>query len=186
MNAQLHTQITLETLHEIIDDLDYYQVLRIDQQVEPAAIFEAYKEESKRLHPDRCNNLPEFKDKANYIYTAINEAFRVLKDPVTRLAYDSMLANGTIRIEDTALRNNADRMNANDPANAATTEEAKKYWSLALEDFEAKRFSSSILNIKFALQFERDNETFKEWLEKAKEEERKAPKKEKNPYKIRL
>ena len=186
MSTQLQTKITIETLHEIIDNLDYYQLLRLDPQAEQSIVFEAYKKESQRLHPDRTATQVELKEKANYIYTAINEAFRVLKDPGSRLAYDSMLGNGNIRVDDTALRNNSERQNLNDPANAATSEEAKKYWSLALEDFDAKRFSSAILNIRFALQFEKDNEVFKEWLDKAKEEERKAPKKDKNPYKIRL
>ena len=41
-------------------------------------------------------------------------------------------------------------------------------------------------NIKFALQFEPDNEVFKEWMEKAKDADNKAIKKEKNPYKLRI
>ena len=51
---------------------------------------------------------------------------------------------------------------------------------------DAERYESAVLNIKFALQFERDNEVFAEWLDKAKEAAQKAPKKEKNPFKIRL
>ena len=176
----------LETLHEIVDELDYYQLLRINNQCEPADISVAYKTQSQKLHPDRAATIPEMKEKATYIYTAINEAFRILKDPESRLFYDSLLTGGQIRVEDTALKTNADRQNANDPSNAATTEEGKKYWTLALSDFESKRYSSAVLNINFALQFERENETFKEWLGKAKEAAKKAPKKAINPYKIRL
>ena len=51
---------------------------------------------------------------------------------------------------------------------------------------DAKRFESAILNIKFAIQFEPKNEVFAEWLEKAKEESKKAPQKDKNPFKLRL
>ena len=43
------------------------------------------------------------------------------------------------------------------------------------------------MNIQFALNFERDNEVFKEWLEKAeKAAKEKSSKKEKNPYKLRF
>lgn len=186
MSTKQRNKIMLETLHEIVDELDYYQLLRINKECEPADINTAYKTESQRLHPDRSATSPELKEKATYIYTAINEAFRVLKEQNSRLLYDSLLAAGQIRVEDTALKTNADRQNANDPSNAAKTEEGKKYWTLALADFEAKRYSGAVLNIKFAMQFERDNETFKEWLSKAQEAARKAPKKQANPYKIRL
>ena len=63
---------------------------------------------------------------------------------------------------------------------------SKKYWTLALSDYESGRYESAILNIKFAIQFEPDNDIFKEWLEKAKKAEEAAPKKEKNPYKLRI
>jgi len=184
--SNLKTQVMLETLYEIVDELDYYKLLRVDPQCEPADISAAYKAQSQKLHPDRSSTLKDMKDKANYIYTAINEAFRVLKDSDSRLIYDNLLENGHLRVEDTALNTNVDRQNANDPANAATTEMSKKYWTLALSDYESKRFESAILNIKFALQFERENEVFIEWLEKAKVALKKAPKKEANPYKLRL
>ena len=120
------------------------------------------------------------------IFTAINEAFRILKEPQTRLEYDGLLKNGVIRVEDTALRSGSERSSANDPSKAAQTEQSKKYWLMGLADMDAERYDSAIMNIKFALQFERDNEVFQEWLEKAKTAAEEAPQKEKNPFKIRL
>ena len=43
---------------------------------------------------------------------------------------------------------------------------------------DAERYDSAIMNIKFALQFERDNEVFQEWLEKGQNSCKKKPLKE--------
>ena len=186
MSDTVKTKVIIETLHEIVDELDYYQLLRIEKSCAQADISAAFRKESQKLHPDRSRNIDGLKEKANYIYTAVNEAFRVLKDPDSRLVYDYLVSKGHIRVEDTALKTSAQASKSNDPSQAATTEKSKKYWTLALSDFDAKRFESCILNIKFALQFESDNDVFKEWLEKAKIAEKNAPKKEKNPYKLRI
>ena len=186
MSEKLKTKVMLETLHEIVDELDYYQLLKLKSDCDQGQISAAFRKESQSLHPDRSATVEDVKEKATYIYTAINEAFRVLKDPDSRLVYDSLLVKGQIRVDDTALKSNKERQQSNDPSTAATTEQSKKYWALALADYDAKRFEGAILNIKFALQFEPKNEIFKEWLDKAIEAEKKAPKKEKNPYKLRL
>ena len=135
-------RVMLETLHDIVDELDYYQLLRLDPDCKQSDISTAYKQESKRLHPDQSRSLEGIDDKANYIFTAINEAFRVLKEPDSRLEYDSLIAKGQIRVEDTALNSNADSGGSKDPSNAATTEKSKKYWTLALSDYESGRFES--------------------------------------------
>ena len=69
---------------------------------------------------------------------------------------------------------------------AATKPSSEKYWKLALRAYREKNYISCMTNIKFALQFEPDNEVFKEWMEKAKEADKNAVKKEKNPYKLRI
>ena len=126
------------------------------------------------------------KDKANYVFTAINEAFRTLKDPDSRLRYDQELAAGNIRAADTSL-NKAEQARSNDdPENAATNGNSEKFWKLALRDWRDKNYRGCVQNIKFAIQFEPDNEVFKEWLAKAEEADRNDTKKEKNPYKLRL
>ena len=184
MSQELRKTVRINTLYEIVDDLDYYQLLKSQTNCTQNSIAPAFQKQSKALHPD--NAPSELKDKANYIFTAINEAFRILKDPQTRLEYDGLLNNGVIRVEDTALRSGAERSSANDPTKAAQTEQSKKYWLMGLADMDAERFESAIMNIKFALQFERNNEVFQEWLEKAKQAAQEAPQKEKNPFKIRL
>jgi curved DNA-binding protein CbpA len=184
MSLELRKSTRINTLYEIVDDLDYYQLLKKKTDCTQNSIAPAFQLQSKELHPD--NAPAALKDKANYIFTAINEAFRILKDPQNRLEYDGLLSNGVIRVEDTALRSGAERSSTNDPSKAAQTEQSKKYWLMGLADMDAERYDSAIMNIKFAIQFERSNEVFQEWLAKAQQAAQEAPQKEKNPFKIRL
>lgn len=188
MDPRLRTTVELETLHELVDELDYYRLLRLAPGCAQEDIGAAFRRESRRLHPDRLAALKDgaLKDKANYIYTAVNEAFRTLKDPVVRLQYDQELAAGNIRISNTALKKADQVRNSEDPAQAATNERSEKFWKLALRAWGEKKYLSCIQNIKFALQFEPDNEVFKEWLAKAQEADKNDTSKKKNPYKLRI
>jgi len=188
MDPRLRTRVEIQTLYGLVDELNYYRLLKLDEQCAQEDIGTAYRRESRRLHPDRTASLGDakLKDQANYIFTAINEAFRTLKEPSARLQYDQELASGNIRSADTALRSGDQASGSDDPEQAATHSSAEKFWKLALRAYREKNFTSCMTNIKFALQFEPDNEVFKEWMEKAKDADNKAIKKEKNPYKLRI
>ncbi|MFT4977177.1 MAG: curved DNA-binding protein CbpA [Myxococcota bacterium] len=188
MDPRLRVKVEIETLHELVDELDYYRLLQLDPSCPQDEIGAAFRRESRRLHPDRLAALQDsaLKEKANYIFTAVNEAFRTLKDPAVRLQYDQEVANGGLRISNTALKKADQSRNADDPEQAATNERSEKFWKLAMRSWRDKDYLSCIQNIKFALQFEPDNEVFKEWLEKAQEEDKNTAKKKKNPYKLRI
>lgn len=188
MDPRLRMKVEIETLHELVDELDYYRLLRLSHDCPQDEIGAAFRRESRRLHPDRLAALQdtELKDKANYIFTAVNEAFRTLKDPGVRLQYDQELASGTMRISNSALKKADQTRKADDPSQAATNERSEKFWKLALRAWSEKNYLSCIQNIKFALQFEPDNDTFKEWLEKAQEADKNSTKKKQNPYKLRI
>jgi len=185
LNKNAQDRLRLETLHEIVDELDYYRLLQLNQNCEQQEISVAFRQMSVQFHPDKSPHM-DLTDKSTYIFTSINEAFRVLKSPESRMSYDHQLAQGQIRIDDTVLQSDGVKSRSNDPSQAATTDNSKKYWTLGLQDYETGNFDSAILNIRFALQFEPKNEVFQEWLEKAQEAAKKAPKKESNPYKLRL
>ena len=185
MNKNDQERLRLVTLHEIVDELDYYRLLQLDQNCEQQEISAAFRKMSVQFHPDKSTHT-DLVDKSTYIFTSINEAFRVLKTPESRMSYDHLLANGQLRIDDTVLQSDGGRSSSNDPSQAATTDNSKKYWTLGLQDYDSGNFDSAILNMQFALQFEPYNEIFQEWLTKAKQASKKAPKKEANPYKLRL
>jgi curved DNA-binding protein CbpA len=188
MDARARLKVEIDTLHEIIPELDYYGVLLLSRDCDQDEIGDAFRDESRRLHPDRMSVLRDeaVQSRANDTYRLVNEAYRVLKDPEQRAQYDQLLEQGVLRMTDDA-KSSADSARSNEPENAASHPKAEKYWRMALRDWGTKSYKSCVMNVKFALNFEPDNETFKEWLEKADAAQTEADsKKEKNPYKLRL
>lgn len=130
----------------------------------------AYKSMVDRFNPNQIVTASEeLIEQGNYLLLSFQEAFETLNSIATRLQYDVLLENGQLRIEDTKLAQVQDQ-NANDPSNAAMTENGKKYWLLALEAFDNKDFHSAVLQVGFALQYESSNEAFKEFKAKAETE----------------
>ena len=189
MRASRRLKVEIESLYEIINDLDYYGILLVDKDCAPHEIGDAFRRESRRLHPDRMNSLSDstVQGHANDIFRLVNEAYRVLKDPEQRGQYDQLLTEGVHRMTDDARAGAAAEKRSNDPAHAAKHPKAETYWKMALRDWDSESFRSCVMNIQFALNFEPDNEVFREWFEKAKVARDEAEsKREKNPYKLRL
>ena len=63
--------------------VDYYRVLQVDPDAEPAVIVAAYRKLAAKYHPD-VNSSPE----ANTRMQEINAAYGVLGDPAIRAEYD--------------------------------------------------------------------------------------------------
>jgi curved DNA-binding protein CbpA len=64
----------------------YYQILGVDPAAEGFLIEAAYRAQMRRRHPDRGGDTARAQ--------LINEAYRVLRDPETRHAYDDELQGG--------------------------------------------------------------------------------------------
>lgn len=189
MDARAQLRVEVETLHELLPELDYYRLLLVGPDCDQDQIGEGFRKESRRLHPDRMSVLHDdnVKAHANDIYRLINEAYRTLKEPDQRAQYDILLEQGVLRMTDDAMADAAEAARKNDPEHAANHPKAEKYWHMALNDWKEKKYGACVMNIKFALNFEPDNEVFKEWLEKAEDARKEDDsKKEKNPYKLRI
>lgn len=190
MDPRLRSRVEIETIHELLPELHLYQLLGVAEGCPQEAIDAAFRAESRRLHPDRhsAGATPEFRTKANEVFKAVNDAYRTLKDPDTRAQYDGERRSGALRMDDAARKAaEAEAAAKADPARAARTPKGEKHWRLALQCWNDTDFNGCIMQIKFALQFEPDNETMKEWLERAKvahEEKKKG--KQGTAYRIRL
>jgi DnaJ-class molecular chaperone len=66
--------------------MDYYQVLDVDQNADAQQIKEAYRKLALRYHPDRNKDKPEAVEKMK----SLNEAYAVLSNPTKRREYDSL------------------------------------------------------------------------------------------------
>lgn len=189
MDARLRQVYEIEALDEVLGELSYYQLLQLKPECDQVEIEPAFREESRRLHPDRVarSGDAEFKARANRIYRAVNEAYRTLKDPEARAAYDVELRGGSARLSDEGKREaRAASAAAGDPEQAARTEKGGKYWRMALQAWRDGDYTGCAMQTQFALSMEPDNEVFKEWLAKAKEKAASAKKPNDNPYKLRI
>ena len=166
MDPRLRTRFEVEAIHSLLPELSQYHLLGLKQGCPQDEVDAAFRNESRRLHPDRVSAgaSPELKVMANEVFKAINEAYRVLRDPDLRALYDHSLTSGKAR-EDEDARRSAESVR--DPSKAARTPKGEKYWKMALQCWEAKDFNGCKKQIGFALGFEPDNEVFKEWLIKA-------------------
>ena len=189
MDRLLVARVEIEALHGLLPELDYYRILRLQPDAPQDDIGPAYRSESRRYHPDRYNSAGDatLQEQVNDISRLIREAHATLGDPEKRAVYDDELANGTTRMTDDA-RSRADqqRAAANDPAEAATNDRSAKYWNMALKDLGENNPKGAVMNIQFALTYEPDNETFKAYLAKAKEDAEEEYKRTFNPFKVRL
>ncbi|MGH9139059.1 MAG: J domain-containing protein [Acidimicrobiales bacterium] len=68
----------------------YYETLGVSERAEPAEIRRAYLYLARRLHPDGLASAePDDRARSERLMREVNEAWRVLGDPVRRLAYDA-------------------------------------------------------------------------------------------------
>ena len=123
---------------------------------------------------------------ANAIYSLVNEAYRVLKDPeqhgsttaARRRNHPDDRRRPLRCLRPEACQRSGQRRQA------PQGREILEHGSL---DWEQKSYRACVMNIQFALNFEPNNEVFKEWLDKAKAaRDEDESKREKNPYKLRL
>lgn len=190
MDPRLRSRVEIETIHELLKELDCYQLLGLKSDAAQQDVDAAFRNESRRLHPDRnsAGASNEFKNQANEVFKAVNDAYRTLRDPDGRARYDAERTHGALRMDEAARRAaEAEAAAKNDPARAAATPKGEKYWKMALQCWNEEDFNGAVMQINFALSFEPANETFKEWLGKAKAaNEEKKRGKTGNAYKIRF
>ena len=55
--SKLRKRVELETLYEILDRVDYYQLLQIERDAPQGSIDPAFRAVSRTLHPDRIARL---------------------------------------------------------------------------------------------------------------------------------
>jgi DnaJ-class molecular chaperone len=168
--VDLELAAEIDTLAQILDQLDYFQVLKLEQTATPLEIKEAFHRESRLYHPDRFNALPDSPLKSNVsrVYKRVTEAYVTLRDNVKRQKYVVDI-NGPER--DKKLRfTDADAVEAQNQLKKAqveqigTTVKGRQLYQQALRDQEAAKLDSASRNLKMAVTFEPGNQLFKDKL----------------------
>ncbi len=168
MAVDMKFRLEVETVAELLDQLNYYQLLKVQPQASAREIQAAFFQESKRFHPDRYFGLDDepFKAAVLRVYKRIAEAYGVLKDPELRRAYDEQLAAGHGLRFDREAYEKASRK-AGGPAGDARTVKGRKFLVQGLERLRRKDYAGAVMNFKFALDAEPDNEAIKAHLDRA-------------------
>lgn len=150
-------------LSEAIDEMDYYQILKIEPDATATDIKEAYYREIKVFHPDNFINIkdPELKGRILKISKLITEAYMVLRDFDKRKRYDQQLAKGrgpeNIRYKEDETKEEV-KEDINSP-------QAKRLYNQALLDIKENRFQDALKNLKLALAFEPGSQTIKKKID---------------------
>jgi curved DNA-binding protein CbpA len=172
-----------ETLAQLLDQLDYFQVLKLDQNATPPQIKEAFHRESRAFHPDRFHALPDspLKENVNRIYKRVTEAYVILRDDTSRRKYLEDI-NGPERAAKLRFTP-ADEQEAREKKKKAqaeqigTTAKGRQLFQRALKDMEEEKPEAAMRNLKMALTFEPGNQLFKDKLTELEAAARAAAKK---------
>ena len=156
--------LEIHALAKIVDELDYYQILKIEPGVSRTAIKQAYYDSSRLFHPDSNRNLaPDLRAQCERISKRITEAYCVLRDPRWRSAYDDRISKGgEIRMQ--LADATTEHKRARDEELRGKTPEGRQFFQLALQDADRGNIKSAIQKLQMALTFEPASEGFKEQL----------------------
>ncbi len=184
-DLDLRTRFEIETLHEVLDEVDFYALLQVPKTAGRPEIEQAFAKESRRFHPDAYFGVrdPHFLRKITAIYRKSSEAYSVLKDPELKARYDSQMGIAGPDANKKELEEELEEAKAAEDE-VCKTRQGRRYYDLAMTSKRNNDFNSMAMNLHFALSFERGNAIIEEQLAEAKAvlEEKKA----KQAFKVRL
>jgi len=156
-------EIEAAALAQVLDELDYFQVLKVGQAASPNEIKTAYYRESRAYHPDRFYQLPnlELKESIGRIYKRINEAYVCLRDDVKRAKYLADV-NGPDRERKLRFVEASEQeLKKDKEQEIGATPQGRKFYMAGLQDMAAQRFAAAERNFKMALTYEPNNANYK-------------------------
>jgi len=163
------TRIELEAVAGMIEQLDYYQVLRVPPHSDRRTLEKGFVTESRKFHPDRFHALGdrELQANATQIFRRVSEAWSVLKDPQLRAAYDRRRSSGQTagRITKADLQQESQQQ-AGGPE--ARTAQGRRYIDTAAQAVRKGDLRGAIMQAQFAAMAEPTNEGIKTWIETLK------------------
>ncbi len=156
-------EIEAQALAQILDELDYFQILKIGQTAVSLEIKAAYYRESRAYHPDRFSTLEagDLKDNIGRIYKRINEAYVCLRDDVKRTKYLADVLGPERQKKIRFVEASEQEMKKEKEQEVGATPQGRKFFIAGLSDMAAQRFASAERNFKMALTYEPNNPNFK-------------------------
>ncbi len=195
MSLDLQRRVEVETVFSLLDDLDHYRILRLKPGAPTVEVERAFGEQSQSFHPDRFYGIrdPKLTRMVTQVFKRISESYQILKDPELKRMYDKKLGvmgkqamslTGSQRaVGKAALERERDQ---SDIDSIVTDKRAKKYYELALIAKSSEDWNGVVMNVQFAMNYEKDNPDLKRELERARGLMAEKKKKNQNPYKIKI
>ena len=196
MEPELRRRVEVETIATIVEEMDYYRMLRLKPGAPLPEVERAFAEQSQRYHPDRFYGVrdPKLLRTVTTVFKKIAEAYQVLKDPELKRMYDKKLgvklgsptssgSMASVRVDKASLEKERDQSEVD---GAVSDQRARKYYELALIARTNEDWNGVVMNIQFAMNYEKDNPVLRAELERARELLADKKKKAANPYKIKI
>lgn len=177
--SDLTSPVEIRTLVRMLDEFDYYEILKVERGAALSGIRSGYHKQSRAFHPDRylrCDD-DDLRSAVNSIAKRIKEAYAVLRHPVKRTQYNQVLGHGdtaqglrfTQKTAQTAQRVREEEV--------GKTPKGREFFQLAQEERKKENIAAAVRNIKIALAYESDNPRFLAFQEELVKSQRglKAP-----------
>jgi DnaJ-class molecular chaperone len=153
----------IRTLARLLENFDYYQLLKVERGSPLGTIRAAYHQQSRNFYPDRYLNSSdiELRDAVNAIAKRVKEAYAVLRHSVKRAQYDQMLDASSDRTrvrytKETALEAQRAREEA-----IGKTPKGREFFRLAEEEKRKGNLEAALRNVQMALVYEPDSARFR-------------------------
>ena len=160
--------LEISALARIMDELDYYQLLGVDEGASSAEIRKAYHTCSRTYHPDANRELPdELRAECGRISKRVTEAYCVLRDARRRKAYDAKRDEADGLRMQIAEAKTAHVEQRKAEARGATAQ-GRQFHAKAEADLKQGNLAGAIQNLQMAMTFEPANAGFKALVDELK------------------
>jgi DnaJ-class molecular chaperone len=162
-------EIEVSALVQVLDELDYFQILKVPASADPQSIKAAYYRESRTYHPDRFFQIAnvELRESVGRIYKRINEAYVILRDDAKRAKYAADV-NGPERARKLRFVEASEQeLKKDKEAEIGTTPQGRKFFMAGMMDLMGQRWAAAERNFKMALTYEPANANYKSRREEA-------------------
>lgn len=193
MAVELRNRVEVEVVHSVLDELDYYKILKLKGGAPTGDVERAFAEQSKAFHPDRFFGVrdPKFMRKVTSVFKKVQESYAVLRDPELKKMYDQKMGfrkgkgaeGGGGHVDKASLEREKAALDSDE---VVADKRARKYWDLAQIALMSKDWNGAVMNLQFALTYEKGNPIVEERLEFARDQLEEKKKNAINPYKIKI
>lgn len=162
-------EVEAQALVQVLDELDYFQILKVPVSAPPQTIKTAYYRESRTYHPDRFYQVAsqDLKDAVVRIYKRINEAYVILRDDAKRAKYAVDVSGPERQKKLRFVEASEQELKKDKETEIGTTPQGRKFFQAGMLDLMAQRWSSAERNFKLALTYEPANPNYKARREEA-------------------